>query len=87
MPMSLRVAPTHQPTLKQKQTLVYQHLLLLRSKTDCYRYVEKKICLAAGNQFLEADGCVLWKGLCDIRVGWSNTALKRRRYSNLMNLF
>jgi len=42
MPMSLRVAPTHQPTLKQKQTLVYQHLLLLRSKTDCYRYVQNE---------------------------------------------
>lgn len=41
----------------------------------------------AGNQFLDAEGCVLWKGLCDIRVGWSNSALKRRSYSNLMNLF
>lgn len=49
--------------------------------------LQMKKCFEAGNQFLEADGCVLWKGLCDIRVGWSNTALKRRRYSNLMNLF
>ncbi len=40
----------------------------------------------AGNQFLDAEGCVLWKGLCDIRVGWSNSALKRSD-SNLMNLF
>lgn len=31
-------------------------------------------------------GCVLWKGP-EIGVGWSTVALKRRRYSNLMNLF
>ncbi len=69
--------------IPQKQTFVHTNTWLINNLPQICNV---KRGFGAGNQFLDAEGCVLWKGLCDIRVGWSNSALKRSD-SNLMNLF
>ncbi len=81
------VNKSHNSTSTKANISWYRRYGTNTSLINSLLHVKMKRGFRAGNQFLYAEGCVLWIGLCDIRVGWSNSALKRRSYSNLMNLF